>query len=157
MKIEITKHISIEEQSQIVNIWNAVYPASVSFESMNVFKEFIDNITEKNHFIWRDGGQSVGGWLMTFTRDNVRNFVLLVAENNQGRGVGKMLIEEMKKVENEVTGLVVESDNYVRKNGSIYRSPIDFYKKLGFIVTDERVFKHGINTVKVAYSRKNSV
>lgn len=153
MKIEIIKDLSNSDLSQIYNIWNSVYPTQAVFMTENDFRVYLDKTSDKTHFIFRNNALTIDGWLMTFTRDDNRYFVLLVSENNQGKGIGTTLIKEMKKIEGRVAGWIVELDTYLKLDGSLYHSPISFYKKLGFSITKEKSDSNGFSTIKIIWQR----
>lgn len=152
MKIEITKKIKEENIKQIYSTWNSVYPLQANFKSMADFKIYLEKAVDQRHYVFRNNNGVINGWLMTFNRDNKRNFVLLVNEDKQNNGIGTCLVEEMQKIETEVVGWVVVSDAYLKANGSNYRSPINFYKKHNFYVTDERCDTNNLLTVRIAWS-----
>jgi GNAT superfamily N-acetyltransferase len=153
MEIEISKTISNSDQSKIYHIWNVVYPTQVAFIKKNDFEAYLEKAGYKTHYIIRGNNYSVSGWLMTFNRDDERYFVLLVNENMQGNGIGTALINEMKKIENKIAGWIVESDSYFKSDGSLYHSPMSFYKNLGFTMTNEINNKNDFSTTKIIWKR----
>lgn len=156
MKIQITEALSSLDQLQIFNLWNAVYPIQAVFALENDFKKYLNAATDKVHYVCRNGDESIGGWLMTFTRDNDRYSVLLVSESNQGKGIGRELLEKMQEMESKVFAWLVISNAYIKLDGSLYHSPINFYKKFGFVTTNEILEKNDFSTIKLEWRKASS-
>jgi hypothetical protein len=153
MQIEIISSLANSDQLHIYNIWNSVYPTQVVFVSKNDFKSYLDKANNQKHFIYRNDDTTIGGWLMTFTRNDDRYFVLLVSEKKKKNGIGTILIEEMKKSEDIIMGWVVELNTYIKSDGTLYHSPVDFYKRSGFIITDEKCEENNFSIVKIMWQR----
>ena len=72
----------------------------------------------------------------------------------QGRNFGTQLIELAKKENEELSGWVINSDNYFKANGEIYKSPVEFYRKNGFKILYQTHLKNDkISAIKVQWSK----
>lgn len=128
-----------ELKQQIFDIWNSVYPVQVTFPALENFEAYLSRAMDSRNFVYFNGINRIGGWLMTFTRDSQRSFVMLVSQDCQGRGIGRELLKTLKVSESQsVFGWAVESERYLLRDGSPYRSPISFYRKNGFKITNQR-------------------
>jgi GNAT superfamily N-acetyltransferase len=142
--------LSAEIKQQIFDIWNSVYPAQVTFPVLEKFEAYLSRAADSRNYLYFKDDNRVAGWLMTFTRDGQRNFVMLVSQDCQGRGIGRELLETLKQSESQlVVGWAVESESYLRRDGSPYRSPISFYRKNGFEITNQRQQQQDFEVAKI--------
>ncbi len=151
--IEISECLTPTDEDRILRIWNNVYPVQVIFREAPEFHAYLDKAADAKHFIKRDDHLSVIAWLMTFNRDEKRYFVMLVSDDMQQRGIGKELVMAMKKAENNVSGWVVDSDHYQKADGKTYLSPMIFYKKLGFEITDKSMTRDDFVVRMITWGR----
>lgn len=143
-------NLSDEIKQQIFDIWNLVYPAQVTFPTIEKFEAYLSRATDSRNFICFNDSKRVSGWLMTFSREGQRNFVMLVSQDSQGRGIGRELLETLKRSESQsVVGWAVESEKYLRRDKSPYRSPIYFYRENGFEITNQRQQHQDLEVTKI--------
>lgn len=153
MKISEQPELSAEQKARVVALWNAEYPASIAFSEIAGFDDYLNNLGAKTHFLLSDEAGEIAGWALLFERDGARWFAIIVDGKAQGRGFGVKLIEVLKASEQRFFGWVIDNDENVKSNGERYRSPLGFYKKLGFLVhANEKIVKQGISGVKIEWN-----
>ncbi|MCW5959588.1 MAG: GNAT family N-acetyltransferase [Pyrinomonadaceae bacterium] len=147
--------LSSGQKRRVVELWNAEYPASLQFGSIEKFEEYLSALGEKTHFLIVDVEEKIAAWSMIFERDSAKWFAIIVDRAAQGLGFGRRLVDEMRAREPEIFGWVISTDEYRRSDGEAYHSPIKFYKKLGFtIVQGETLEKQGISGIKIVWRGK---
>lgn len=152
MKIVSQDDLSIEQKARIVEMWNAEYPASISYSEISGFDEYLSFCGEQKHFLLIDLSDKIFGWAMIFDRDNARWFAIIIDEKIQGQGFGIKLIDALKSAENSLFGWVIDNDESLKLNGEYYKSPLGFYRKIGFIVHEnEKIEKQNISGVKIEW------
>ena len=153
MKIVEQSELSNEEKSRIIEMWNAEYPLSLAHSGISSFDDYLNKLGDKKHFLLIDEAGEIVGWAMIFVRDEAKWFAIIVDSKLQGKGFGIKLIDTLKAAENHFFGWVVETDNYQKANGENYRSPLLFYKKIGFkIHENEKLVKQNISGVKIEWN-----
>lgn len=149
VQIELTD----AEEVEIFNLWNKVYPAPVTYNNQDDFKAYLARAINPIHLVIKNEQQELLGWLMTFTRNEARNFVMLINPAEQGSGRGRSLIAAMKELEAEVFGYVVADDRYLKLDQSIYQSPLKFYEKLGFLITNEKLETPNFSALQIHWAK----
>ena len=134
MKIERTYELSHEQKNAILCLWNAEYPAQLAYENVAALEAYLSPLRDARHYFAVNGGNNVTGWAFVFTRNDARWFAIIVNGGMQGRGIGKALLDALKKDEPELNGWVTDHDRYTLINGTRYRSPIGFYERAGFSI-----------------------
>ncbi len=72
----------------------------------------------------------------------------------QGKGFGRQLLNMAKEKEAKLNAWVVDHDRNLKKNGEIYRSPLDFYLKNGFEkLAESRLESDKISAVKIHWKK----
>ncbi|GAB5522461.1 MAG: hypothetical protein Roseis2KO_03330 [Roseivirga sp.] len=154
MEISKATYLSPHQKQDIVGLWNAEYPAHLSYEDISGFDHYLDGLSDPVHFIIYDRDRHVQAWLITFTRDNARWFAMILNGSLQGKGMGSKLLDEAKKLEDELNGWATDHSRDVRADGKPYPSPIGFYLKNGFeVLPDIRMEKGALSTVKIRWKR----
>lgn len=156
MKIIEQNRLSDEQKARIIEMWNAEYPANLAHPDVSSFDEYLNNLGDKKHFLLFDESGEIVGWAMTFVRDNARWFAIIIDGKTQGKGFGLKLINALKSAETQLFGWVIDTDNYKKANGENYRSPLGFYKKIGFIVHEnEIIIKENITGIKIEWNGRD--
>lgn len=89
---------------------------------------------------------------MSFIRDGLVNFAMIVSTQYQKRGIGKTLIEKAKQEHDCLYGWVVTGSDYVKLNGQAYNSPMAFYRKNEFEVIENETFETPqLKTVRIKW------
>jgi len=157
MKILEQNSLDSAQKLRVVEMWNAEYPAKIAYADVSGFDEYLNQFKTKRHFLAFDENGEIAGWALIFDRDDAFWFAIIIDEKAQGKGLGKKLIETLKKAEKCLFGWVIEHDNNLKLNGEKYRSPLGFYRKLGFrIHSTEKLLKQGISGVKIEWNADNS-
>lgn len=153
VKIIEQTELSDEEKSRIIEMWNAEYPSDIAHPGIPSFNEYLSKVTDRKHFLLIDESQKIVGWAMMFVRDDAKWFVIIVDGKFQGKGFGIKLLDALKAAENHFFGWVINNDNYKKANSENYRSPLGFYKKIGFVVHEnEKLIKENISGVKIEWN-----
>lgn len=112
----------------------------------------------KNHryFILENEPNTIVGWAILFDAENETRFSILVDETYKDQGLGCQLIGELKKACTSFYGWVIDHNNDLKNDGSVYRSPLPFYIKLNFqVLHDQRIVTPIISAVKVKWQAEN--
>lgn len=156
MKIVEQNELSAEQKLRIVQLWNAEYPSSLAYREVSGFDDYLNNLGGKKHFLLTDSSSEIAGWALIFERENAKWFAILIDEKIQGQGFGVKLIDALKAAENRLFGWVIDRNDYKKSNGEQYRSPLGFYKKVGFRVHEnEKIAKQEISGVKIEWNALN--
>lgn len=154
MKIETTKYLDFHQKSHIFDLWNNEYPQQLSYESIENLEIYLNGISNPTHYFLSNQLDETVGWASTFSREGEIWFAIIINSEFHGKGYGKMLLDEMKIVENKLNGWVIDRDNEVKSNGELYRSPLDFYKKNDFkILSDIRLELELFSAVKIVWEK----
>lgn len=153
MKIIKQSELSPTQKVRIVEMWNAEYPASISYSDISGFDDYLNNLGNKKHFLLIDSDDEIVGWALLFDRNNARWFAIILDESVQGKGFGIKLIEALKAAENNFFGWVIDNDDNIKANGKYYKSPLGFYRKIGFkVYEDEKLIKQNISGIKIEWN-----
>lgn len=145
--------LTADQKRQIVNLWNDQYPKALSLEGVKGFDEYLEKLSDKHHLLLLDHGK-VLGWLIYFMRDDERCFAMLLDTHLQGKGMGSALLRKAMELNTQLVGWVIDTNEHLKNDGSVYRSPIEFYKKVGFeIIPDVATVKNGIKGIRVRWHR----
>jgi GNAT superfamily N-acetyltransferase len=143
-----TKELSDSQVEQIDRAWNDEYPIKLN----NRFGILLNDAKSYMHYFIENEKQEVIAWSVMFEKEDERRFSILVVNKYQGQGLGKQLIEALKKDYPIFYGWVIDHDNDVKTNGEKYVSPLPFYLQLGFtILNEQRIDTEMISAVKVEY------
>ena len=154
MRFERTDYLTDDQKATIARFWNNEYPRELQFDDVAGFERFLDGVTDKRHFLVFNEAENLIGWLVAFTRDGERWFSIIVDSAAQQSGVGTRLIAELQEHEPDVNGWVVARDDYFKSSGAPYRSPLGFYRRLGFtVVPGVKLEKNGLEGVKINWKR----
>ena len=123
------------------------------FGEISEFDDYLNKRGSQKHFLLLDSSDEIVGWALIFDRENARWFAIIVDGKIQGQGFGVKLIDALKAAENQLFGWVIDHNDSKKSNGEQYRSPLGFYKKIGFrVIENERIEKEGISGVKIEWN-----
>ncbi len=145
--MEILKIKSLTEYQfhQINEMWNEEFPINLK----DRFDLLLEDVENYNHYIISENDQILA-WAADFETENEVRFSIIVRKENQGKGLGKLLIDRLKRDLGEFCGWVIDHNDYLKQNGETYQSPLSFYKKHGFeILNDIRSASELIKAVKI--------
>lgn len=121
----------------VLKLWNEGFPAEVILPSVEALQQIIE-VSNCKHYTIRNASSDIQAWMAVFDRYNTRWFSILVSPEAQGLGMGSTLIQYAKTMEPCLEGWVVQSDTLTHADGSPYKSPLAFYKKLSFRLNPNR-------------------
>lgn len=154
IKFIYTKEIDFELKNKVFTLWNAEYPSNLKFDSIKDLDNYLISLKEIEHIIMMDDMNQVVGYASLFLREDEQWFAIIIAGKMQGKGLGKLLLDQMKKAKTSLSGWVVEHNNYFKLNGDIYVSPLKFYLKNDFIVQEEyRLENDKISAIKINWKK----
>ena len=155
LKIITTTSLSEEQKTQVLDLWNREYPEKLCYNSLADFDEYLEKLTNHQHFLLINNENKILGWAFTFNRENEKWFAIIVAEELQGKGFGRKMLDQLKEHESVLNGWVIDHHNDLKKNGKFYQSPLKFYEKCDFeILNDERIELPKISAVKIKWAKK---
>ena len=155
LKIITTTILSEEQKRQILDLWNGEYPEKLCYNSLADFDEYLEKLTNRQHFLLTNNENKIKGWAFTFNRENEKWFAIILAEQLQGKGFGRKMLDQLKEHETVLNGWVIDHDNDLKKNGEFYQSPLKFYQKSDVeILTHERLELPKISAVKITWTKK---
>jgi len=150
LEIVVTNHLTEYYSQQINNLWNDEYPLSLR----DRFHLLFDDATNSKHYLICDSEETVLAWGAYFEKDSEIRFSIIVRENQQGNGLGSMIIERIKDDLDEFYGWVIDHDTDKKANSEFYQSPLEFYIRHGFeVLTDVRIDTDMIRAVKIHYKK----
>jgi len=135
--VETSVVLAKADWEYLCQLWNAVYPVEIEMASGEALQNMVESANCK-HYTIRDQGATLEAWLAVFDRYDTRWFSIIVSPAAQGRGYGKALLAYAKTIEPILEGWVVQSESHLLITGENYKSPIAFYKKLGFRLNPNR-------------------
>lgn len=154
MKIIHKEDLSLEDKKSLMQLWNTEYPENLNYETIHDFDLYLNGLSDAKHYLLIDDQNKIKGWVFTFLRNNEDWFAILIDSQIQGTGKGSLLIEELKKNNDNLNGWVIDHENGIKQNKEPYKSPLLFYLKNGFTVcSDTRIENEKIAAVKINWKR----
>ena len=99
-----------------------------------------------------DENQKIKGWYFDFYRDDEKWFALILNSKCQRKGWGRKILNLAKEKETELNAWVIDHNKYKKRNGELYKSPLNFYVKNGFeIMLETRLQNEKIAAVKIKW------
>lgn len=135
-EIEYLTSLTEQQKEVALGIWNAEYPKQLCIPCMAEFNAFLDSLVNPGYFLLKDEGAGFIGWAAVFYREGIRCFFIMLSGRAQGNGYGTALLNALKAKENSLFGWVIDHDNDVKANGTLYPSPLNFYRKNNFTVNN---------------------
>ena len=154
MKFIESNTLNQEEKKAVFELWNQEYPKNLGYTKINEFDDYLNKLEEKHHVLVKDENDQVVGWYSNFIRDNEIWFAMILDTSIQGKGIGTKLLNMAKKRNHILNGWVIDHKLNIKANGSIYRSPLEFYMKNEFQLFPEvRLELPLISAVKISWSK----
>ncbi len=155
MQQKLYTRLSSQQLSQLTELWNQEYPAQLQHRDPLSLKSYLHTLPHPEHILLLENGV-ICGWLFTFDREEDRWFGMMVRREQQGKGLGRQLLEEAMKREPHLNGWAVDVAGYQKADGSAYSSPLPFYLRMGFkVIPGERFETEALSTVKIVWSRSD--
>jgi hypothetical protein len=149
-----TKYLNIKHKQEIINLWNEEYPIQLNYKKLEDFENYLENLNNCTHYFIFDSKKNIKAWAFKFERENKKWFAIIIAKEFQGTGLGKSLLEKIKTNETELLGWAIDHSNDVKKNGEKYISPVDFYTKCDFSITNERLQLNLISAIQIKWRKQ---
>lgn len=154
MIIETAGCIRSTERSAAMALWNREYPQVLRYAAPDDFDTYLEKLQDVRHYFLKDADDTLYGWAFTFTRDSATWFGILLDQAVQGKGHGRRLMDRMKRESAQLNGWVTVSPDAVKADGSLYRSPLGFYRKNGFLELPDITLQIGdLLLLKVTWNR----
>ncbi len=146
-----TKSLSEKQSKQINQLWNDEYPQKLK----DRFPILLDGAENHNHYIIEDTNKNVIAWAVNFEKEKQIRFSVIVSSSYKRKGLARLLIDKLKKENEELYGWVIDHNDDLKTNGAYYQTPLPFYIELGFeILSNVRLDNDMIKAVLIK-SRKN--
>jgi hypothetical protein len=154
MKVVKTKSLNTEEKEVVFSLWNDEYPGQLGFNTTIDMDKYLATLHGLEFYLLKNDIKFIEGWAMTFRTGEEKWFTITVSNKVQRQGKGRFLLDKLKADNNALNGWVIDHENDTKRNGEIYQSPLEFYKKNGFRVFPEyRLEIPVLSAVKIAWSR----
>jgi GNAT superfamily N-acetyltransferase len=149
MEIFKTTTLTSDQFQQINSLWNEEYPTKLK----DRFGLLLDGVEFYQHYIIEQHNEVIA-WAVAFEKDEERRFSIIVKNEYQGKGLGKLLIDRLKDDLLEFYGWVINHHNDLKQNGEFYSSPIEFYLKNGFeVLNEQRIDSEMLKAVKIRWTK----
>lgn len=154
MKITTTHQLNQVQKEQVLQLWNNEYPEKLAYKNMAGFESYLENLNEVKHFLLANNDEKIQGWAVTFKRENETWFAIILSENLHGKGWGTKVLNELKQNKKALNGWVIDHSNDKKRNGSFYKSPLEFYLKNDFeVLSDTRLELEIMSAVKIKWKK----
>ncbi|MDP5093060.1 MAG: GNAT family N-acetyltransferase [Polaribacter sp.] len=151
--IKLTK-LSKTQKKEILNLWNNEYPVKLNYKTLSEFEKYLENLAGQSHILMINENQKIEGWYFDFIRENEKWFAIILNSNYHGKGFGTKILNLAKEKKSELNGWVIDKNNHNKKNGELYKSPLDFYLKNGFEkLAKNRLELEIISAVKIKWKK----
>jgi len=149
-----TTSLTPAKKTRISAIWNNEYPKSLTFSDANGFDNYLAGLSEPVHYLLENESGDILAWACKFIRDDEKWFAIILDEKIHGQGKGTELLNALKEDETVLNAWVIDKEEAKKANGEIYKSPLNFYLKNGFVVYPEiRLENEKMSAVKISWKR----
>ena len=153
MLVKEIPFLTNEHKLRICELWNNEYPQKL-VTTTEGFDDYLSKTTHHRHFLLSDQHELIQGWAYTFDRDAERWFSIIIDKSLHGKGYGRLMIDVLQENENELCGWVTDNDEELLASGDRYKSPLNFYLKLGFVTEpDVRFETEKMSAVKIRWKK----
>jgi len=155
MEILEAHSLTLDQKRVVMELWNKEYPRGLAHKSIESFEGYLGSLSEPT-FLLALENDTVVGWAALFAREAQWWFAIILDETQQGKGLGTRLLSLLKEKTTLLYGWVIDSHTEIRKDGSLYRSPLEFYRKNWFFVLeDQRLELENLSAVKIRWELEN--
>lgn len=152
MNIRLVRNMTSAEQNTIHRLWNQEYPKQLQHQDLAEFQNYLNGLSDLQHFLLYNESKEVVGWALQFTRTEEVWFAVILNSTVHGKGYGTRLLNELKKTAQVLNGWVIDHNKDLREDGKSYNSPLDFYLKNDFkVLADTRLESEKISVVKIQW------
>lgn len=136
-----------------MQLWNQEYPLQLKYKTIENLDGYLSSLTGADHFLYTGESGEILGWAFKFSRESVKWFAIILDSSIHKQGIGTLLLDQLKNHEAELSGWVVDHNDYTRANGETYISPLAFYLKNGFkILADQRLESPQLSAAKITWT-----
>lgn len=154
MKIINSAFLTDSQKESAYNLWNDEYPQNLQYKNISEFDAYLNELLEKKYYLLITEQEIVVAWAATFKRDNEKWFAIIINSAIHGKGYGTLILNEIKKEEQQLMGWVIDHEQDLKANGNKYRSPLTFYTKNNFnILPSSRIESEKISAVKIVWKK----
>lgn len=154
MRIIETQILSLDQKDSLMQLWNNEYPAKLNLKTIEDFELYLNGLSETKHYLLFDDSDEIQGWTFTFLREDENWFAIILNSEIHGKGIGSLLMNEIKKNNISLNGWVIDQENEIKHNATFYKSPLQFYIKNDFIICSEiRIENEKLSAVKINWKR----
>ncbi|CAN1492276.1 hypothetical protein MCETHM1_00231 [Flavobacteriaceae bacterium] len=154
MKIIQTTLLTSDQKQTLFELWNSEYPKKICYAALSEFENYLDNLSELKHYLLLNERNQLKGWAFTFVREEENWFGIILNSEIQSKGLGSLLLNELKKANSVLNGWATDHQNDFKQNKEPYLSPLGFYTKNGFLVNPiTRMDNEKISAVKIRWKR----
>lgn len=150
LEIRRQETLSAGEHEQVRRIWNNEYPESLRLETSEDFDAYLEKLSDRVHYLVFGHG-NVLGWAMTFQRDDVRWFAMILDASLHRTGTGSRLLDRLKTDNERLYAWAIDHDTAVKRDGNLYASPLAFYLKNGFVKEEVRLEIPTMSGVRICW------
>ncbi|WPU93339.1 N-acetyltransferase [Mucilaginibacter sabulilitoris] len=155
MKIITQTLLTDLQKESVCKLWNEEYPRNLQYKTISEFDGYLNELSEKKHYLLITEQEIMAAWAVTFKRDNEKWFAIIINSTLHGRGYGTAILNEIKKEEQHLAGWVIDHEKDLKVNGDKYHSPLTFYTKNNFnILPDSRIESEKISAVKISWEKE---
>lgn len=150
----VCKKLNEETLTDLFELWNNSYPASLNHPNLEHFKEYVRGLYKCQHTLLYEDESAAKpiAWMWVFQREQLQWFAMIIDENHRKKGLGRLLLISAQKTFERIHGWVIDHDKGVLRDGRPYASPLSFYKKLGFeVIEKQRLQNERIDAVLIRY------
>ncbi|RNL50289.1 GNAT family N-acetyltransferase [Pedobacter jejuensis] len=153
MLLHITS-LTPTQKTQISTIWNNEYPKPLNFSDAQGFDDYLATLSQPIHYLLENENGEILAWACKFIRDNEKWFAIILDEKIHEQGKGTALLNALKESETVLNAWVIDKEDAIKQNGEIYKSPLKFYLKNGFLVYPEiRLKNEKMSAVKIIWKK----
>lgn len=150
MNFYSTDTLTLHQKQQINELWNREYPAALNHKSKGDFEDYLSLLSAPSHIVVYNKQGDIKGWYFDFMRDEERWFAMILDSEIHGKGVGSQLLNMAKDKHQELNGWVIDHNQDLKTDGTVYQSPLEFYLKNGFhIKSKSRLELEEISAVQI--------
>jgi len=154
MKIIETQVLSLEQKDSLMQLWNNEYPAKLNLKNIEDFELYLNGLSETKHYLLFDDSDKINGWAFTFLREDENWFAIILNSEIHGKGIGSLLMNEIKKNNTSLNGWIIDQENEIKHNATFYKSPLQFYIINDFVICSEiRIENEKLSAVKINWKR----
>ena len=164
IQLEMSTDFTKEDCKDFQIMRNEEYPTVLKPTTFEHAEKWLKNPNRPNRYITvrdsRTNPPSLVGILVFSEHADYPDstwFSMVIKREDQRKGIGKKLLDLAKVYSNELRAFSVEHDNYVKKDGSTYFAPLDFYTKYDFFVGEKTLMtERGLECVEIIWKKENS-